>query len=802
MKKTIQIIKNHPRKIALFGLILFGFYWFSIPNPLFTTPTCMILEDQNGELLGARIAADGQWRFPQQDEVPMKFEQAIIEFEDRRFYYHPGIDPKGLARAMQQNIRNGKIVSGGSTLSMQVIRLAEQARSRSLLQKIKEMILATRLELGYSKKEILAFYASHAPFGGNVVGLDAASWRYFAKKPSALSWAEAATLAVLPNAPALIHPGRNRAALLAKRNRLLKRLLEKGILDAIDYELALEEQLPQKPHPLPRLAPHLLDRAYLENFSTKKGAITRLHTTIDRKLQQRVTSILQRHNQILKSNDIHNLAGLVVEIETGNVVAYVGNILGTGREHGEEVDIIKAPRSTGSILKPILLACMLDDGSVLPNSLIPDIPMNMGSYRPENYHETYDGMVPAQKAVIRSLNVPLVRMLSRYGLEKFHFQLQQLGLHSIDKPANWYGLPLIVGGAESTLWEITNAYAGMARTLNHFQENNGEYLVNDFRKLNYIFNQKPENPSEKLKEPPLLSAASIYQTFDAIQNLERPNSEGEWQHFDSSQKIAWKTGTSFGFRDAWAVGVTPKYAVGIWAGNADGEGRPGLVGVKAAAPVLFDVLDLLPSADWFMAPLDEMQEIVVCRESGFHALDICPKDTILCTFGGQNAPNCRFHQLLHLDKKENLQVHNECETPLNMRHEAWFVLPPMEEYYYKSKHPEYRALPPFRANCPINMATDKSPMQLIYPQHKTKIFVPKELDGTLSRTVFKVAHRKPETTIFWHLKNKEDNDGGLFLGETTTFHQLELAPKIGVYILTLVDEKGNRLEQEFEIIGK
>lgn len=799
----IKTIKNHPRKILVISLLLFGLYWFSLPKPLFQMPTCMVLEDKNGDLLGARIAADGQWRFPHQTEVPDKFAAAIIEFEDRRFYQHPGIDPVGIGRAMQQNFKNGRIVSGGSTLSMQVIRMAQNAQSRGIFQKIKEMILATRLELGYSKKEILAYYASNAPFGGNVVGLDAASWRYFQKNPTALSWSEAATLAVLPNAPALIHPGRNRDALRAKRNRLLKRLLEKGAIDQTTYELALEEKLPEKPHRLPRLAPHLLDKAYQENFRGVKEEITRLQTTIDKNLQQRVTTVLQRHNQILKNNDIHNLAGLVVEVETGNVVAYVGNILGTGKEHGENVDIIKAPRSTGSILKPMLLACALDDGTVLPNSLIPDVPTNLGSYRPENYNETYDGMIPAQKAVIRSLNVPLVRMLSRYGLEKFHFKLQQLGLKSIDKPADWYGLPLIVGGAESSLWEIVNAYAGMARTLNHFQENNGEYLVDDFRELNYVGSsasvgmtgKASVTMTDKIKEPPLLSAAAIYQTFDAIQNLERPNSQGEWREFNSSQNVAWKTGTSFGFRDAWAVGVTSKYAVGIWAGNADGEGRPGLVGIKAAAPVLFDVLDLLPMAEWFLSPVDEMREVVVCQNSGYRALEICPKDTILGTFGSQHARTCPFHQLLHLDKNKDVQVNNACETPLNMRHEAWFVLPPMEEFYYKSKHPTYRSLPPFREDCQSDISAAKSPMQLIYPQHKTKIFVPKELDGTLSRTVFKVAHRNPETTIFWHLNNE-------YLGETKTFHQIELAPEAGEHQLTLVDENGNRLVREFEIVGK
>ena len=212
----------------------------------------------------------------------------------------------------------------------------------------------------------------------------------------------------------------------------------------------------------------------------------------------------------------------------------------------------------------------------------------MNGYNPKNFHETYDGVVPAKKALIRSLNVPMVHMLSDYGLEKFHFGLQKLGLSTISKPANHYGLTLILGGAEATLWDITNTYAGMARTLNHFYENDGQYLINDFRSLNYnAENSFPETKNKRLNEAPVLSAGSIWQTFNAMQDLERPDSEGNWQLFQSRSRIAWKTGTSFGFRDAWAVGVTPKYAVGVWVGNADGEGRPSLVGVLACSTYPF-----------------------------------------------------------------------------------------------------------------------------------------------------------------------------------------------------------------------
>ena len=801
MKRITSIFRfffvKHKGKTTVTLLLLLLLYWFSLPSPLFNDPTCMVLEASNGDLLGARIAKDGQWRFPYNETVPVNFAKSILEFEDKRFYSHPGFDPLAFGRAIIQNIRSGSVVSGGSTLSMQVIRLARKGKDRTVFEKIIEIILATRLEIRYSKNKILAFYASNAPFGGNVVGIDAASWRYFAKSPQNLSWSEAATLAVLPNSPALIHPGRNRERLMKKRNWLLERLYHENIIDEISFELSIEEALPEKPHPLPRLAPHLLERAYAENFRSKSSAVTRLRTTIDLSLQQRVMQLAERRIAILKNNEINNLAILVLEVETGNVLAYVGNAPGTGDANGESVDIIKAPRSTGSIMKPLLYAMMLQEGVILPNSLIPDIPTQMSGYRPENYLETYDGVVPARMAVARSLNVPFVRMLQKYGLEKFHFNLKKLGLTTINKPPAHYGLTLVLGGAEANLWDLTNVYACMARTLGHFYPNNGAYDPVDFRKANYILKNNSDSGAQKKlqKKPTHFSADAVWLTFEAMEELERPTSEGDWERFESSHKIAWKTGTSFGFRDAWAIGITPKYAVGVWAGNADGEGRPGLVGVYAAAPVLFDVFDLLRRSSWFDPPYDAMKKVAVCKKSGYLALDICEKDTIWGPGNSLNAPPCPYHQIIALDKTREWRVSADCINPLDIVNTPWFVLPPVEEYYFKTKNPDYKPLPPYKKGCGTLDEASNNPMQIIYPKSFTKIYVPVDLDGKLSRTVFKAAHRNPKTTIYWHIDQE-------YLGSTTTFHEFELSPSAGKHVLTLVDEKGNRLQTEFEILEK
>lgn len=779
----------YPKTCVGLGVLLV-LWLFCLPRPLFDNPVSFILEDNQGELLGARIAADGQWRFPYQNDVPQKYADCVVAFEDKRFWWHPGVDVLSLSRALWLNLRHGKVVSGGSTLTMQVIRLARQNPTRTLWEKAIESFMATRLELTYSKREILALYAAHAPFGGNVVGLEAASWRYYGKDPGRLSWAEAATLAVLPNSPALIHPGRNRNTLLAKRNRLLDRLQQNGQLDALECSLAKDEPLPEAPVALPQVAPHLLDRLAR---SRPTANASRIATTIDRHLQLRLTDILARRQELYRGNDVHNLAAVVIEVPTGAVLAYVGNVVGAGAEHGEQVDIIDAPRSTGSILKPFLYAEALESGDMLPNSLLHDVPTQLGQYKPENFYETYDGAVPAKRALVRSLNVPFVLLLQQHGLEKFHFELQHLGLSTLRFPPAHYGLSLILGGAEAKLLDITNTYACMARRLGAFYDRNGKSDPNDFRPPRF----ETTAPPAEVPTGTGLSAAAIWFSFEAMQQVERPTSAGEWELFQASRPIAWKTGTSFGFRDAWAAGVTPRYAVGVWVGNADGEGRPGLIGVDMAAPVLFEIFEQLPGAqDWFEPPYDDMTQVPVCRQSGFRAGAYCEADTVWIPKTGLKSAACPYHQLLHLDPSGQWQVTSACEAPASMQHRPWFVLSPLEEFYFKSKNPAYVSPPPFRSDCLLApTGPEQSPMQLIYPKTPTRIYVPVDLDGRLGSTVFQVAHRVPETEVFWHLD-------GAYLGSTRTFHQMALQPPLGKHTLTLVDANGYRITQPFEIIGK
>ena len=777
--------------VVLLGLLVW--FWLSLSSKLFHAPTSYVIEDKDGNLLNATIAADGQWRFPYNKNVPKKFIDCITTFEDKRFFKHPGVDPVAIGRAIIKNVKNKGVVQGGSTITMQVIRLSKKDDKRSIWNKLKESILAVRLELSYSKKNIIALYASNAPFGSNIVGLDAAAWRYYGRSADKLSWGEMAALAVLPNAPALVHPGKNRDVLLKKRNTLLDNLQHAGKIDKASAELAKLEPLPDEPYRLPQNASHLLQRFIKDNKTWKQE--TKIKTTLDGNMQKNISVILQQHQSVLKGNGINNVCALVLDVETGNTLAYVGNIKdASNKEMEADVDVIAAPRSPGSALKPILYASMLSDGLILPNSIIPDIPTQIGSYAPKNFDLSYDGGVPANRALSRSLNVPAVKMLQQYKYQRFYETLQQCGITTLNNNADFYGLSLILGGCEVTMWDLAGVYAGMARTLNHQTKNHGKLDANDFHPPNYTSSHiQPTNEQRTTNNIPL-DATSIYFAFQAMQDVMRPGEEGLWQQFSSSQKIAWKTGTSFGFRDGWAIGLTPKNVVAVWVGNTDGEGRPGLIGVQTAAPILFDIFRLLPNNKWFEKPKYNFSYVPVCRQSGYRTNIDCPEvDTLFMPPNGTKVALCPYHKIIHLDAKGNFRVTEDCETPSNMQHKSWFILSPAMEFYYKQRNADYKTIPAFKPGC--TFAETGKLIEIIYPQPNAKIYVPLEINGERGKTVFTAAHRRAGAKIFWSLDDE-------FLGTTQNFHQIGLNPLPGKHVITLVDENGISVSRQFEILEK
>ncbi|WP_303033929.1 penicillin-binding protein 1C [Bacteroides acidifaciens] len=783
--KILSFFKNLSvtRKVMLgiITLLVFG-YMFCLPRQLFHVPYSTVVTDRNEELLGARIASDGQWRFPPRKTTPEKIKQCLITFEDKHFHHHWGVNPLSIGRAIYQNTKHKRIISGGSTLTMQTIRLSRN-ESRTFGEKIIEMIWATRLEFRASKEEILSMYVSHAPFGGNVVGLDAAAWRYFGHSAEELSWAESAMLAVLPNAPAMIHLSKGRKMLLSKRNRLLKQLLEEKIIDSSTYELAVTEPLPDEPHPLPQIAPHLVSHFYKE----RNGQYTR--STIDRGIQTHIEDLAERWSNEFNRSDIRNLAILVIDIPANQVIAYCGNVHFDRKQSGNQVDVIQAPRSTGSILKPFLYYAMLQEGSLLPDMLLPDIPININGFTPQNFSLQYEGAVPASEALARSLNIPAVMMLQRYGVPKFHNFLQQTGFKTITRPSSHYGLSLILGGAEATLWDVTNVYAKMGRAL--VPDLTPRLTKEKEAKITEAKDEDEEEKEEKktARHTYIWDKGAVWQTFNALKEVNRPE-EIDWKSIPSMQAIAWKTGTSYGFRDAWAVGVTPRYAIGVWVGNATGEGKPGLVGAQTAGPVLFDIFNYLPASSWFERPTGVFVDAEVCRQSGHLKGRFCEEtDTVLILPAGLRTDACPYHHLITLAADEKHRVYENCANTEPVFQKSWFTLPPVWEWYYKQHHPEYRPLPPFKAGCGEDTF---QPMQFIYPPINAHIKLPKQLDGSKGFLTVELAHTDPNATVFWHLDDT-------YLMQTQDFHKISLQPASGKHSLTAVDGEGNTVSTTFFI---
>ncbi len=749
--------------LFLTGIVTFLFYPLSEPDYSYST----VLNARNSDLLGASIASDGQWRFPEPDSIPSKIATCIRYFEDRHFYRHPGVNPLAIGRAALQNIQAGKVVSGASTLTMQIARMM-RGENRTIWQKMIEIGIALKLELKYSKNELLIKYLSMAPFGGNVVGIEAASWRYFNRPPHLLSWGESAALAVLPNNPGAIFPGRFNRQYLNKRNRLLSTLLNYQVIDSTTYELSLLEELPNKPFSIPQKAPHLLTTIR----ETNPESITQ--STLDPFWQTRTSQILERHHVQQMGNGVENVCAIVVNLNTAEVLAYVGNTSDQQAE-GYQVDVIQKRRSPGSSLKPILYAYALSKGEILPQTLLPDVPTFFGGFSPKNFSGGYEGAIPASQALAKSLNIPFTYLLKDHTYEQFHQDLKKMGISTLDQPPGHYGLSMILGGADVKMWDLVNTYVKMHQALVAGSVSNISYL-------------KAESPNEKID----LDPAAIWHTFNAMTELARPYGEEEWQSFSSSQLISWKTGTSFGFRDAWAVGLNGNVFVGVWIGNADGEGRAGLTGINAAAPMLHEIMRLSDhDRNWLKNLKPVMRRISVCEKSGMIANTLCPSQITEVQQRAENSGLCTYHQEFPMDSTQSYRVNSSCYTLANSIAKTYFILPSSMGYYYSKIHPDYKGIPPLLPSCKAGAG---NPIEIIYPNANSKVFIPVTLDGEKGRLVLEASHQNEEATIFWNIGNE-------FYGKTKSDHQLEVFLPKGYHLLKLTDGKGNESKRTFEVIS-
>ncbi len=732
-----------------------------------------VVYDTNGEILRAFLNKNEQWCFPPDKnlKIPKKLKYAVLTFEDKRFYKHIGIDFRALSRSIYLNLKHKKILTGASTITMQLTRLLDP-KSRIYSHKFLEFFQAIKLEIFLSKDKILQRYFQLSPYGKNIIGYHAASLKYFGKSPAQLSWSEAAVLAVLPNSPALITPGKNHHKLIRKRNFLLKKMYERKLLTQEMYLLSIKEKIKTKIHNFPQFAPHIT-RKLKQNSADKI-----IKTTIDKELQAKISSIAKSHSKYLQNYGIDNLSILLTETKSGKVRAYLGSQNYWDNTHSGKVDGINAPRSSGSILKPFLYALSIDEGTLIPESQLEDIPIYFSSFTPLNANNKFSGLVSAKKALVSSLNVPAVNLLREFGTQNFSQFLKEAGITTLFRSSNDYGLTLIIGGAEVTLWDLSVLFRGLA--------NYGE-----FSSLQIIEGTNQSNKSKKL-----LSKGACYLTLEMLKDLNRPDTEHYWQLFENSRPLAWKTGTSFGQRDAWAIGTNPEWTIAVWVGNFSGEGNSALGGAKSAAPILFDIFNSLTTSNdsWFKTPLNDMKLISICSETGYAATEYClNKKEIFVPSEMKKLKRCPYHKQIHITKNEEFQTCSLCWEENDHKPKIVLQYPPEIVQTLRKNGRFIDKIPSHNPKC-VSVQTENS-LKIIYPTQNAKLFLPREIGGSMQKISFKIAHQFPETSIYWYLDE-------VYLGTTQNQTSMSLELGKGKHILTVIDENGKMDKAAFSVITK
>lgn len=755
--------------VALLGLFFLGYLSYLSTTLEFDNRYAHLLL-ADGEIIDAQVSSDEQWRILCEGHLPEKLATTLKLFEDQYFDLHVGVNPVSIIKAVRDNARAGRTVRGGSTITMQLARIIEGNQARTYRQKIREILVAFALELTMTKTEILHAYAQHAPYGGNTIGYCAASLRYYDKSPDELSWTEAATLSVLPNAPGKIYPGRSQEILVRKRNFLLDKLLANDLIDSVTHRLSILEDLPQQSNLFATLSPHLLQR-----MKQDQPEVFNHQTTLDATLQTNAVRLLSQYQEdYMESTDVNNMAAIILR-QDGSIAAYVANV-NCGSDCGSDVDLLRSQRSPGSTLKPLLYGMAIDQGMITPQSLLEDIPIFYNGYSPANFDQTHRGVVVAEEALTTSLNIPAVNLLHAYGTHPFLSDLQRMGFTTMRNSADHYGLSLILGGSEVMPLELATAYCNLSRTAR------GQMPIGAYHNANYkITDQNQFFP---------MSTGSAYLTLQMLKGVNRPTSEDGWQYFESSEEIAWKTGTSFGLRDAWSVGCSKDYTVLVWVGNADGEGKAGLTGIGKAAPLLFDLFKLLPSGTPDQVPSANLRRRNICQASGYSPSVACQQiSSILLPKATDNIPICTYHQMMTLDVSEEYQVYQECVS--EVRHKSVFSLDPIVDSYYKKSSGTSHAPPPYLPGCA--QATDR--VSILYPKPNAEILLPTDLDNRKETLISKALTSTTVDSLYWFVDEE-------LMAVTRDRHELSLDLPPGKHRLTVVSNDGAEESREFVVLAE
>ena len=711
-------------------LLLVFFLFFLLLNKVFPLPDKIeystIITDNKGEVIHAFLTKDEKWRMKTTlDEVSPVLRKTIIRKEDRYFYYHPGINPIAVIRASFYNLIHSRRTSGASTITMQVARALEPGK-RTYLKKIAEVFRALQLEWKYNKEDILLLYLNLVPYGSNIEGVKSASVLYFEKNPDHLSLAEVVTLSIIPNRPSSLVIGRNNPLILDQRNKWLRKFEKEKLFTKIELNDALNETLTAYRHDAPKAVPHL-------SWKLKKQIGDVIPTAIDMNTQLKIEKLVLDNSRRLYLKNIRNAAIVVIDNHSHRVISYIGSANFNDTIDAGQVNGAAAVRQPGSTLKPLLYAMCIDEGIMTPRSILTDVSVNYNGYTPENYDRKFYGAVSMEFALEHSLNVPAVKALGVIGKDKFVQKLAAANFDQVKKDQKKLGLSMILGGCGSTLEELTGLYTTFA--------NQGKYLRPLYRL------------DDTLRQPvQLTSAASSFMINETLSEINRPDFPLNWQSTERMPKIAWKTGTSYGRRDAWSIGYNKNFTIGVWVGNFSGQGIPELNGSNIATPLLFRIfntLDYNHEQDWFSKP-DEVDIRKVCSESGLVPGEHC-KQIVTDYFIPliSSTQNCTHLREVEVSEDERITYCKSCIPPDHYK-KKWYKNHSTEMHnYYTELQLAFEKIPPHNPECE-KIFREGSPL-IISPQNGAEYLLSKKIKEPirLSATVGNDVSR-----LYWYINDR------------------------------------------------
>ncbi|MBS1537838.1 MAG: penicillin-binding protein 1C [Bacteroidetes bacterium] len=716
-----------------------------------------IITATDGTVLYSFLSPDDKWRMKTElPEIIPALKTAVIAKEDRWFYWHYGVNPISIIRAAVNNIIHLRTTSGASTITMQVVRLLEP-KDRTFLNKLIETFRAIQLEWNYSKDEILQMYLNLVPYGGNVEGVKAASLLYFGRLPDHLSLAQITTLTIIPNRPTSLALGKNNQLIEQERNKWLKRFLSKKVFPSREIQDALAEPLDAIRREPPRIAPHFALRMKMM-YPNEPIIKTQLRNPI----QQRIEQLANNYNRRMRFMGVNNASVLILDNQTNSVIGYIGNPDFNDLDHQGQVDGVKAVRSPGSALKPLIYALAIDKGLLTPKTIITDVPVNYNGFAPENFNRTFNGNVSAERALAFSLNVPAVKTLDKLGVPLFVDKLQQAGFEQIRKDSKQLGLSAALGGCGVRLDELTNLYSMFA--------NGGK-----FRPLQWI------TSSPQTTESQIISEGSAYMITQILTQPTRPDIPNLSQSSIHVPKIAWKTGTSYGRRDAWSIGYNKRYTIGVWVGNFDGAGAPELTGADAATPLLFEIFNSIEynsDNSWFERPAS-VDFRLVCSESGLPPNDYC-ENQIIDYFIPTVSSNrkCEHLKTVFVSADEDFSYCTSCLPANGYKRKEYPNLPPELISFYESEHIGYTKIPPHNPVC-SRIFSDRIPIISSPVNGKTYLLE----HGEDQKIMLTCSADNEVKVVYWYINDR-------FFQAADAGAKVFVAPPEGQVKISCSDDKG------------